>query len=123
MHEVTQILAAIGAGDARGASELLPPVYDELRRLGARKLSHERAGQTLDATALVHEAYVRLVDQSQPQAFANRRHFVAAAAEAMLRILVENARRKHSLKRGGGRERVELDEQVAVLGEPCEDVV
>ena len=91
MSDVTRILSAIEAGDARAAEELLPLVYDELRKLAAQKLVHEQAGQTLDATALVHEAYLRLVGNQQ---FANRRHFFAAAAQAMRRILVESARRK-----------------------------
>ncbi len=94
---------------------LLPLVYDELRRLAAAQLAHEKPGQTLDATALVHEAYLRLVGDQQ---FENRRHFFAAAAEAMRRILVENARRKHSLKRGGDRQRVDLDiEQLSMSSE------
>src|SRR5437868_4541327 len=111
MSEVTQILNAIDAGDAHAAEQLLPLVYDELRRLAAAKLAHEKPGQTLDATALVHEAYVRLVGSPSPPdpaigVFANRRHFFAAAAEAMRRILVENARRKRRHKHGGGRERL-----------------
>jgi RNA polymerase sigma factor (TIGR02999 family) len=107
MHEVTRVLEAIVQGDAQAAAQLLPLVYDELRRLAARQLAQEKPGQTLQATALVHEAYLRLVGD---QHFANRRHFFAAAAEAMRRILVENARRKKRQKRGGDLQRVALDE-------------
>jgi RNA polymerase sigma factor (TIGR02999 family) len=107
MHEVTHALEAIGQGDTQAAAQLLPLVYDELRRLAARQLAQEKPGQTLQATALVHEAYLRLVGD---QHFANRRHFFAAAAEAMRRILVENARRKKRHKRGGDLQRVELPE-------------
>src|SRR5207237_10807719 len=106
MNEMTHILDAIGQGDPRAAAQLLPLVYDELRRLAAAQLAREKPGQTLDATALVHEAYLRLVGDQQ---FDNRRHFFAAAGEAMRRILVENARRKHSLKRGGERRRLDLN--------------
>src|SRR5688572_29307424 len=97
MSDVTRILAAAEHGDPEAVEQLLPLVYDELRRLAAAELARERPGQTLDATALVHEAYLRLVPAGQPARFANRRHFFAAAAEAMRRILVENARRKHRL--------------------------
>jgi RNA polymerase sigma factor (TIGR02999 family) len=110
MTEVTQVLAAIEQGDPRAASQLLPLVYDELRQLAAQKLARERPGQTLQATALVHEAYLRLVDTAQAQHWNSRGHFFAAAAEAMRRILVEQARRKQADKRGGGRQRVPLDE-------------
>src|SRR5262245_46751504 len=103
MSDVTRILEAVNCGDPQAAAQLLPLVYDELRRLAAHKLSHEKAGQTLDATALVHEAYLRLVGDQQ---FDGRRHFFAAAAEAMRRILVENARRRGRLKRGGERQRL-----------------
>jgi len=106
MNEVTRILDAIGQGDSCASAQLLPLVYDELRRLAAAQLSREKPGQTLDATALVHEAYLRLAGDQQ---FDNRRHFFAAAAEAMRRILVENARRKRSLKRGGDRQRLDLN--------------
>jgi RNA polymerase sigma factor (TIGR02999 family) len=106
MSNVTQILAALEQGDPHAAEQLLPLVYDELRRLAAARLIQERSGQTLDATALVHEAYLRLVGD---QHFDNRRHFLAAAAQAMRRILVERARRKKRLKRGGGRVRIDLD--------------
>jgi RNA polymerase sigma factor (TIGR02999 family) len=101
MNEVTRILSAIDQGDPRAAEQLLPLVYDELRRLAAAKLAQEKPGQTLQATALVHEAYLRLVDTDQVQHWNSRGHFFAAAAEAMRRILVENARRKGRRKRGG----------------------
>jgi len=117
MNEVTRILNAIGQGDDRAAAQLLPLVYDELRRLAAAQMAREKPGQTLDATALVHEAYLRLAGEQQ---FENRRHFFAAAVEAMRRILVENARRKQRQKRGGGRERVELDE--VALAAPESDI-
>jgi RNA polymerase sigma factor (TIGR02999 family) len=115
MSDITVLLKAIDAGDPRAGDELLPLVYDELRRLARQKLSHERPGQTLDATALVHEAYLRLVGsqadrQPDNQQWDSRRHFFAAAAEAMRRILVENARRKKRQKHAGGRHRVELSE-------------
>jgi RNA polymerase sigma factor (TIGR02999 family) len=109
MTDVTRILSAIEHGDARAAEQLLPLVYDELRKLAAQKLAHEKPGQTLQATALVHEAYLRLVDQETASRWDSRGHFFAAAAEAMRRILVENARRKQSEKRGGGLARRDLD--------------
>ena len=109
MTDVTRILSAIERGDEKATDELFPLVYEQLRVLAAKKLSREPAGQTLQATALVHEAYVRLVGNG-PQDWDNRGHFFAAAAEAMRRILVENARRKQSQKRGGGRERKRLEE-------------
>src|SRR5947208_11566279 len=102
MTEVTQILHAIAEGDPHAASQLLPLVYDELRQLAAQRLGHEKPGQTLQATALVHEAYLRLVGGETPQRWDSRGHFFAAAAEAMRRILVENARRKRTAKHGGG---------------------
>jgi RNA polymerase sigma factor (TIGR02999 family) len=108
MADVTQILAAAEAGDPRAAAELLPLVYDELRTLAAARLAAEKPGQTLQPTALVHEAYLRLVGGDRPQDWNSRGHFFGAAAEAMRRILVEQARRKQSLKGGGGRQRVEL---------------
>jgi RNA polymerase sigma factor (TIGR02999 family) len=111
MSDLSRILDAAGQGDPRAAEQLLPLVYDELRRLAAAQMAREKPGQTLDPTALVHEAYLRLVGD---QRFENRRHFLAAAAEAMRRILVENARRKHSLKRGGDRRRLDLDVEQAV---------
>src|SRR5437868_14120710 len=105
MDDVTRILSAIEQGDARAAEQLLPLVYDELRKLAAQKLAQEKPGQTFQATALVHEAYLRPVEGNKGEAWAGRGHFFAAAAEAMRRILVENARRKSPLKRGGGRQR------------------
>jgi len=107
--DVTRILAAAQQGDPTAAALLLPLVYDELRRLAARRLAQEKSGQTLQATALVHEAYLRLVDVDGAQHFRGRGHFFAAAAEAMRRILVENARRRRSQKRGGGWVRNDLD--------------
>src|SRR5919206_1943995 len=101
MSDVTSILSAIEHGDPQAAGELLPLVYDELRRLAAQKLAQEKPGQTLDATALVHEAYLRLVGPADANRWRDRGHFFAAAAEAMRRILVEHARRKHAEKRGG----------------------
>lgn len=109
MADVTRILNAIEQGDAKATHELLPLVYEELRLLAAHKLSHERPGQTLQATALVHEAYIRLVG-GDGQNWDNRRHFFAAAAEAMRRILIENVRRKKNLKRGGAHQRVNLEQ-------------
>ena len=117
MADITQILDAMEAGDRQAAGQLLPLVYDELRRLASQKLAHEKPGQTLTATALVHEAYLRLVPESAPTAgFANRRHFFAAAAEAMRRILVENARRKKRLRHGGDWQRIELSAEHASRG-------
>src|SRR5438132_93596 len=110
MQEVTRILSAIEQGDPSAAEQLLPLVYDELRRLAAAKLSQEKPGQTLQATALVHEAYVRLVDVDKAQAWNSRGHFFAAAAEAMRRILLNRARDKKRVKRGGERRRVDLDQ-------------
>lgn len=112
MADVTQLLDAAATGDPRAAAELLPLVYDELRKLAAARLSNENPGQTLQATALVHEAYIRLVGSGQPQGWDGRRHFFAAAAEAMRRILIESARRKGRVKRGGGAARVDLDDLV-----------
>lgn len=113
MSDVTRILNAIEQGDAKAADQLLPLVYEELRLLAAQRLSREPPGQTLQATALVHEAYIRLVG-SEAQDWKSRGHFFAAAAEAMRRILVENARRKKSLKRAGDRQRVELNESILI---------
>lgn len=110
MPEVTQILVAIEGGDSRAAAELLPLVYDELRRIASRRISDEKPGQTLQATALVHEAYLRLIGPANAQGFSGRGHFFAAAAEAMRRILVENARSKNRLRRGGDRKRVDLED-------------
>jgi RNA polymerase sigma factor (TIGR02999 family) len=133
MDEVTRILSAMEQGDPRAAEQLLPLVYDELRKLAASKLAHEKPGQTLQATALVHEAYLRLVtpaqseanrgnDQAEPR-WNGRGHFFAAAAEAIRRILVENARRKKSAKFGGDRKRIELGEVATVDGASPEDVL
>ena len=122
MSDVTRILAAIEQGDARAADELLPLVYEELRRLAAQKMSKEQPGQTLQATALVHEAYIRLVG-SDDQEWSGRTHFFAAAAEAMRRILIENARRKLRLKRGGVRQRVDLENESIAIEGPSEDVI
>ena len=108
MSNVTRILNAIEQGDSKAADELLPLVYEELRLLAAQKMAQEKPGQTLQATALVHEAYIRLVG-SQVQDWNSRGHFFAAAAEAMRRILIDSARRKRSLKRGGAHQRIELD--------------
>jgi RNA polymerase sigma factor (TIGR02999 family) len=110
MDPVTRILSALDQGDPHAAEQLLPLVYDELRRLAAEKLAHEKPGQTLQATALVHEAYLRLVGGETAPHWDSRRHFFAAAAEAMRRILIDNARRKRMEKHGGGRRRVELDD-------------
>ncbi len=110
MSNVTQILSDIDRGDPTAAKRLLPLVYGELRKLAAQKLAHEKPGQTLQATALVHEAYLRLVDGAASQGWDHRGHFFSAAAEAMRRILVEGARRKHSIKHGGNLVRHELGE-------------
>jgi RNA polymerase sigma factor (TIGR02999 family) len=145
MSDVTRILAQIESGDPAAAEQLLPLVYDELRRLAAARLAHEKPGQTLSATALVHEAYVRLVTpvgnalrgvpstdeasgkrqppDSAPQHWGNQRHFFAAAAEAMRRILVENARHKASLKRGGQMQRLPLEALASGGREPLEAVL
>jgi RNA polymerase sigma factor (TIGR02999 family) len=114
MSEVTHILSAIEGGDPHAAEQLLPLVYQELRELAAQKLALEKPGQTLQATALVHDAYLRLVDGKKLQHWDSRGHFFAAAAEAIRRILVQNARRKRRTKHGGDRQRIELDESFAV---------
>jgi RNA polymerase sigma factor (TIGR02999 family) len=123
MSEVTRILSAIERGDPRAAEQLLPLVYEELRKLAAQKLAQEKPGQTLEATALVHEAYVRLVDVDRVQKWNSRGHFFAAAAEAMRRILIEIARRKQSQKHGGGLERQELDALDLATPESPENVL
>jgi len=119
--EVTRIINAIEQGDDRAADELLPVVYKELRNLAAQKLSREPPGQTLQATALVHEAYLRLVGADNPN-WDCRGHFFAAAAEAMRRILIEKARRKKSLKYGGDRQRVDIDDSELAIEGPSEDL-
>ena len=116
MHDVTRILSAIEEGDSRAAEQLLPLVYDELRRLAAHRLAQEKPGQTLQATALVHDAYIRLIGGDAPQSWQNRGHFFAAAAEAMRRILVEAARRKGRLKRGGNYQKCDLDIVAPAVG-------
>jgi len=123
MNDVTRILGQIETGDPQAAAQLLPLVYDELRKLAVHKLASEKPGQTLQATALVHEAYLRLVDIEQAQHWNSRGHFFAAAAEAMRRILVENARRKRSEKRGGGRMRVDLDDIAPAIDAPDGDLI
>ena len=123
MSEVTRILSAMEAGDPTAADELLPLVYDQLRRLAAQRLAREKPGQTLDATGLVHEAYLRLVDVKQVQHWDSRRHFFAAAAEAMRRILLNRARDKRRLKRGGGRQKLELDLASLALDSPGDELI
>jgi RNA polymerase sigma factor (TIGR02999 family) len=123
MSHVTRILSAIEGGDPQAAQRLLPLVYDELRRLAARRLADESPGQTLQATALVHEAYIRLVDVEKVQHFNSRGHFFAAAAEAMRRILVENARRKQRIRHGGGRKRLDLSQSAVADFQPSEDLL
>lgn len=113
MTDVTRILSAIEDGDPSAAEQLLPLVYDELRKLAAAKMAHEEPGQTLQATGLVHDAYIRLVDAEKAQHWDSRRHFFSAAAEAMRRILIDRARQKQSQKRGGDRDRVELGSDIA----------
>jgi len=123
MDDVTRILLAIEQGDDQAAGQLMPLVYDELRRLAARRLAKEAPGQTLQATALVHEAYLRLVGADEAKKWDGRWHFFAAAAEAMRRILVENARRRGRRKRGGGRARVELLEGDLVVDDPPDELL
>lgn len=120
---ITVLLNAIEGGDLLAANQLLPLVYDELRRLASRRISDERSPQILQATALVHEAFVRLVDTNSIQHWKTRGHFFAAAAEAMRRILVENARRKHRIKHGGERDREEIDLVEIESAEPREDLI
>jgi RNA polymerase sigma factor (TIGR02999 family) len=123
MADVTQILNAIEQGNAAAAEQLLPLVYDELRRLAAEKMAQEKPGQTLEATALVHEAYLRLVDVEKARHWKGRGHFFAAAATAMRQILVDRARRKRSRKRGGDRVRVALDEANLAAARDAEEVL
>lgn len=123
MHEVTRILSAVEQGDPQAAEQLLPLVYDELRRLAAEKMREEKPGQTLQATALVHEAYIRLVDVEKVQHWNSRGHFFAAAAEAMRRILVDYARRKKAEKRGGDWHRVSLEAAELVAEAPPDELL
>jgi RNA polymerase sigma factor (TIGR02999 family) len=124
MNEVTRILNAIDQGDRQAAEELLPLVYQELRRLAAQRLVQERPGQTLQATALVHEAYLKLIGNSDvPPSWSSRGHFFAAAAEAMRRILIDSARRKHRVKHGGDHRRVDLDQNCAVVDAVSDDLL
>jgi RNA polymerase sigma factor (TIGR02999 family) len=123
MTDVTRVLTAIGQGDPSAAGQLLPLVYEELRQLAARKLAQEKPGQTLQATALVHEAYLRLVGGETPPRWDSRGHFFAAAAQAMRRILVENARRKGRDKHGGGRRRAHPDLDALLAAESDEDLL
>jgi RNA polymerase sigma factor (TIGR02999 family) len=123
MSDVTQILSAIEQGDPHAAEQLLPLVYEELRHLAAHKMAQEKPDQTLEATALVHEAYLRLVDVDRAQHWNSRRHFFAAAAEAMRRILVERARARGSLKRGGHRERLSVEDVAITARERPEQLL
>jgi RNA polymerase sigma factor (TIGR02999 family) len=123
MSEVTRILSAIEQGEPHAAQQLLPLVYDELRKLAAQKMAQEQPGQTLQATALVHEAYLRLVDVDQAQHFNSRGHFFAAAAEAMRRILVERARQKRGPQRGGGLARLNLEEALDVVDPRANEIL
>jgi RNA polymerase sigma factor (TIGR02999 family) len=123
MSDVTQIVAHLNADDPQAAEQLLPLIYDELRRLAERKMAAEKAGHTLNATALVHEAYLRLIGNAAPQPWQGRAHFYAAAAEAMRRILVENARRKRRIKHGGQMPRVELVDVPQVAQVPDDDLL
>ena len=123
MSDVTRLLSAIDQGDPHAASQLLPLVYDELRRLAAAKLAQEKPGQTLQATALVHEAYLRLVDADAVKRWDSRGHFFAAAAEAMRRILVESARRRRSGKHGGKLRRIDVEQAQSQAGLPADDLL
>jgi RNA polymerase sigma factor (TIGR02999 family) len=123
MSDVTHILSAIERGDPQAAEQLLPLVYEELRKLAAQKLAHEAPGQTLQATALVHEAYLRLVDGDRAQHWDSRGHFFAAAAEAMRRILIDQARRKRRPKHGGDRKRVDLNEALSLSDASHDDLL
>jgi RNA polymerase sigma factor (TIGR02999 family) len=123
LSDITQILAQIESGDPSAAERLLPLVYDELRQLAAQKLAHERPGHTIQATALVHEAFLRLFGPRKQPSWESRNHFFGAAAEAMRRVLVEKARRKRRLKRGGDYERVNLDDVDIAIEGPTEDII
>jgi RNA polymerase sigma factor (TIGR02999 family) len=121
MSEVTRLLLAIEQGNSHASAELLPLVYEELRRLARSRMAQERAEHTLEATALVHEAYLRLIGEEEAR-WDGRGHFFAAAAEAMRRILIEHARRKKAIKHGGQREQFELDDELPPIASPCDDV-
>jgi RNA polymerase sigma factor (TIGR02999 family) len=123
VSDVTQIMEAVEAGDAHAADRLLPLVYDELRKLAAHRMKQEDQGHTLQATALVHEAWLRLVKPEEQARFHNRSHFFAAAAEAMRRILIDSARRKHAMKRGGQLERVDLEAVELALRLPADELI
>ncbi|CAN5139511.1 ECF-type sigma factor [soil metagenome] len=126
MNDITRILSLIDQGDSSGSEQLLPLVYDELRRVATQKMALEKPGQTLQATALVHEAYLRVVATAKTQSWDSRRHFFAAAAEAMRRILIDQARHKQSVKGGGSRKRVPLEDAAPCLvseAEPLEDLL
>jgi RNA polymerase sigma factor (TIGR02999 family) len=123
MTEVTRILSQIEKGDGKAAEQLLPLVYDELRELAAQKMAQEAPGQTLQATALVHEAYIRLVDSEKAQHWNSRGHFFGAAAEAMRRVLINRARDRKRLKRGGDCQRIDLDKIEIALDTPDEDLI
>jgi RNA polymerase sigma factor (TIGR02999 family) len=123
MTDASQILEAAERGDPQAASQLLPLVYDELRRLAAQKMGLEKPGLTLDATGLVHEAYLRLIGGATPRAWNGRGHFFAAAAEAMRRILIENARRKGRIRHGGGKQRIDFDETRVAAEAPDEQLL
>jgi RNA polymerase sigma factor (TIGR02999 family) len=122
MSQVTEILSAMEAGDPQAAEQLLPLVYDELRKLAAQRLARQKPGETLQPTALVHEAYVRLVEVETAQLWDSRGHFFAAAAEAMRRILIDNARRKQAVKHGGGWQRIELLEAELAIDSTGDDL-
>jgi RNA polymerase sigma factor (TIGR02999 family) len=123
MNEVTRILSAVEQGDPHAANQLLPLVYEELRKLAAQKMAQEAPGQTLQPTALVHEVYIRLVDVEKAQHWNSRGHFFAAAAEAMRRILIEQARRRGCVKHGGGRQRLDLDAVGSLVQAPEDDLL
>jgi RNA polymerase sigma factor (TIGR02999 family) len=123
MSEFTEILNAAGAGNPQAAAQLMPLVYDALRQLAAHKLAQEKSGQTLNATALVHEAYLRLVGTENPRRYSDRIHFYAAAAEAMRCILIDNARKKRSEKRGGQHQRVEWHDNIEAPTKPTDDLL
>ena len=123
MSDVTKFLSAIEGGDAKAANQLLPLVYDELRRLASQQLAHEKPGHTLQATALVHEAYIRLVEAEKMQHWNSRGHFFAAAAEAMRRILIDNARHKRRSKHGGDWRRVDVEDVQSVADAPCDELL